>query len=781
MTNGTMSPLSNQYMNPRMQNKSRPKCLRIATSTAPKSNAAPQHGRSKSVWHFMVTNTPGASVSGYGTAVLTLTAILALTAPQARATGDCDDNSRLTGSTTGSFSFACGLNNTASSYRSSAVGHENNASGVSSSVLGHENNASIAYSTAVGYQNTSDFRGTALGNQNTSGYSGTAVGATNTAGHNGTAVGTQNTSSNTGSSAVGYFNTATNYGSNAIGISNTANGKFSSAMGANVRVLGNSNYSIAFGSGNHIFDAVTVQDASAAIAIGHQVKINIGANNSVAIGTGTTVGSGITGAVALGQNASATENNTISVGSSGNEKRIVNVAVGTTATDAATYGQLTGGSVAASFQSLNANNGGITNAGVVSGVTLLNASGTVSAATLLGNTITTTSTATIGGTLSAQGANFNNQIVSGVAAGVNASDAVNKGQLDTAILTTSGEAAIAQATANTARTEAAAAQTTADTARTEAATAQSTAASAQTTANTARTEAATAQTTANTARTEAATAQTTADGALLHLQAAVNQLLQSGVCSMQGGTVRCASSVQLGGATLATGADNAVAIGNGAEVHSSGGIALGQGATAIRSNSVAIGAGAKALSSVAVGTGAQAIGTNTTAVGDDAVASGHYAAAFGNRAQATHDDAVALGNGSITTAANTVSIGAPGAERRITHLADPINASDAANKNYVDLLTAASVSQARQYTEHLYSQARRLAARGVASAMANTPQIDLDTGETGIGVGVGHYDGESAIGIALGHVTRSGTQLNLGLGYAGDSRPALRAGMGWKW
>lgn len=106
-----------------------------------------------------------------------------------------------------------------------------------------------------------------------------------------------------------------------------------------------------------------------------------------------------------------------------------------------------------------------------------------------------------------------------------------------------------------------------------------------------------AQGTADMAFANAATAQSTANTALANLQAAVNQLLEAGVCNMASGTIACAGSVTLGGATVADGAAGAVAIGSDARVHSSGGVAIGDGATAVMANSVAIGKGATAHSS----------------------------------------------------------------------------------------------------------------------------------------------------------------------------------------
>lgn len=141
---------------------------------------------------------------------------------------------------------------------------------------------------------------------------------------------------------------------------------------------------------------------------------------------------------------------------------------------------------------------------------------------LLGDTevadnFSVTGTSSLNG-LNNNGAGITNAgIVSGVTGGAVAAgstEAVNGDQL----FATNSNVATAQTTANTALTNAATAQTTANSALTNAATAQTTAdnaltnaAAAQTTADTALADAAAAQMTADTALANAATAQTTAD------------------------------------------------------------------------------------------------------------------------------------------------------------------------------------------------------------------------------------------------------------------------------
>lgn len=112
---------------------------------------------------------------------------------------------------------------------------------------------------------------------------------------------------------------------------------------------------------------------------------------------------------------------------------------------------------------------------------------------------------------------------------------------------------------------------------------------------------------------------------------------------------------------------------------------------------------------------------------------------------------MAIGAGSVTTAPNTVSVGAPGAERRITNVATPINPTDAVNKAYVDGIGAVALGAANAYTDAQINQLRGEAFAGIASAAALMPIVPARSGQTTFNVGFATYGGYSAAGMAIAH------------------------------
>ncbi|MDM0073862.1 YadA-like family protein [Variovorax sp. J2P1-59] len=166
-----------------------------------------------------------------------------------------------------------------------------------------------------------------------------------------------------------------------------------------------------------------------------------------------------------------------------------------------------------------------------------------------------------------------------------------------------------------------------------------------------------------------------------------------------------AGSIALGTAANAQGATggdySAIAIGSGAKALGQATLSIGEASQANGNRSSAIGNSSQAIgiSASAFGTDAKALSDGATALGSGAQATGVNAVAVGRNAVAS-DNSVALGNGSTTTAdlaapayrpgatavsgiasaANgEVSVGAAGAERRVTNVAAGAAATDAVN------------------------------------------------------------------------------------------------------
>ena len=259
-------------------------------------------------------------------------------------------------------SSAIGYGNKANGKFSSAFGNDNTASGENSSAFGRSNIASNGTSSAFGYYNTaSGLRSSAFGHNNTaSGENSSAFGYFNTAREeNSSAIGFKNEASGKQSSAIGYLNTASALRSSAFGINNTASGEGSSAFGyinkvsgANSSVLGNQyevtgNSSGAFGVGfwnvgNHLYK----NEGNNSYMIGNKNKIASGSNDNFILGNNVEIGAGVQKSVVLGDGSASGGSNTVSVGSSTLQRKIVNVADGTisaTSTDAVTGRQLYSG------------------------------------------------------------------------------------------------------------------------------------------------------------------------------------------------------------------------------------------------------------------------------------------------------------------------------------------------------------------------------------------------------------------------------------------------------
>ena len=289
----------------------------------------------------------------------------------------------------GANSIVAGLNNEATEDKSSAFGYGNKANGKYSSSFGYDNTASGLDSSAFGRSNIADKEGSsAIGYYNTaSGKNSSSFGYKNTAsGENSSAFGYFNTASEENSSSFGFKNEATEEKSSAFGYGNKAKGKYSSAFGymseanglrsssfgagnkadgedssafGNINkasgkessVLG-SKYEVtgersgAFGVGLRDTEYRHKNEGNNSYMIGNYNKIAKDSNDNFILGNNVTIGAGVQKSVVLGDGSASGGSNTVSVGSSTLQRKIVNVADGTisaTSTDAVTGRQLYSG------------------------------------------------------------------------------------------------------------------------------------------------------------------------------------------------------------------------------------------------------------------------------------------------------------------------------------------------------------------------------------------------------------------------------------------------------
>ncbi|MBN2333630.1 MAG: YadA-like family protein [Deltaproteobacteria bacterium] len=141
------------------------------------------------------------------------------------------------------------------------------------------------------------------------------------------------------SAAMSFVSTGTSGASSATGTGSLAIGSGASARTNDIAIGLNSTVTA---DGSTALGTNTAIDSTNSVAVGADAVVEADAAGGTAIGQNTIVRSGATNSVALGKDSVASEANTVSVGSSGNERRITNIADGIDANDAATVGQLQG-------------------------------------------------------------------------------------------------------------------------------------------------------------------------------------------------------------------------------------------------------------------------------------------------------------------------------------------------------------------------------------------------------------------------------------------------------
>ena len=212
------------------------------------------------------------------------------------------------------------------------------------------------------------------------------------------------------------------------------------------------------------------------------------------------------------------------------------------------------------------------------------------------------------------------------------------------------------------------------------------------------------------------------------------------------------NAAAIGPGSNASGADT-LAFGSNAQATQSGAIALGLNTASTGSNAIAIGTGATATGSVAVGAAASAA-NGGAAFGDGAVATGANATAIGPAASATAANSVSIGSGSTNSVASTVSFGSAGNERRLTNVAAGISPTDAVNVAQLQSTALGLQSQIGGLQDQVMDNQRE-ARRGIVAAVAVAPVLmPSAAGKTTVSVNSGFYRGEAGVGIGVSHRLR---------------------------
>ena len=217
---------------------------------------------------------------------------------------------------------------------------------------------------------------------------------------------------------------------------------------------------------------------------------------------------------------------------------------------------------------------------------------------------------------------------------------------------------------------------------------------------------------------------------------------------------------------LPSGDGAGLAMGNGAHAQDGADTAIGNGATVHADGSTAVGSNA----SIA------AVATNAVAVGADANVSAASGTAIGQGATVTAEGAVALGQGSIADEANTVSVGSAGQERRVTHVAAGTAATDAANVQQMQAGDAQAVATANAYTDTTATQTL-----SSANGYTDSRVQQLSDQFSGIASEVGRrldlqdkrIDRQGAMGAAM-------MNMSINAANSRSARGRVAAGVGWQ-
>ena len=365
---------------------------------------------------------------------------------------------------------------------------------------------------------------------------------------------------------------------------------------------------------------------------------------------------------------------------------------------------------------------------------------------------------------------------------------VNAKASETAAQTAEANAKASETAAQTAETNAKASETAAKTSETNAKASETAAKSAETNAKASETAAKTSEVNAKASETAAQTAETNAKDSEISAKTAEGNAKASETAAQTAETNAKASETsakasenmtQVFAQTAEKARDEAVLAQNKVTAEANGIKRVVQSSNEqgeINKETATV----DGRNSTAVGSSAQVQGDNSSAFGSQAKVVANKSVAVGQGARVLAENSVALGQGSVVDKSeiNTVSVGNSTTKRRVTNVADGINAHDAVNVKQLNEVKS-SVDSVRKDLQKNDKKLRGGIAG--AAALANIPQV-TQAGSNLLGVGVGNYRGESAVAVGYSKANESNKVIFKMSGSAttqGDFN--VGAGIGYQW
>lgn len=249
--------------------------------------------------------------------------------------------------------------------------------------------------------------------------------------------------------------------------------------------------------------------------------------------------------------------------------------------------------------------------------------------------------------------------------------------------------------------------------------------------------------------------------------------------------------------------DHSLALGSGANVQGNSSVAIGHNAQVLGDSSISMG-----NSNIVTGHGSGAIGdpnivngNGSYVLGNDNTVNADNTFVLGNNVKTTAKNSVALGNNTELTRDDTVSVGATGAERQITHVANATEATDAVNLRQMQVANTETMKSAKSYTDTRISNLestfndfslsteyrfkeidKRFDRQGAMSAAMMNMATSTSglAGRNRIGVGAGFQGDEKAVAVGYQRMVNQNTSLSIG-GAFSDHESSGGAGVGFSW